>query len=267
MTPGARPRRPDPRAAGEAERSLRRFLVPPDAVQGAGPGGEVVLRGGQARHAAVVLRLRAGERVVVFDGAGAERVVELTAVSPDRVVGRVREVREGTRPPARLILIQGVPKGAKMDGVIRMGTELGVGEFMPLSSRRASGAGGGKVERWRRIAAAAAAQSRRADVPVVHEPAPLPEVLERIAPGTRLLILWEGERSRPIGAALRGGAGAGTGPVALLVGPEGGLEADEVALAASRGGVPVTLGPLVLRTETAGIAAAAMVLYELTLRG
>lgn len=245
--------------------TMRRFLVPPDVVARAGPGAEVVLRGGEARHAAVVLRLRAGETVVVFDGAGAERIVELTAVSPDRVVGRVREARSGTAPPARLILIQGVPKGSKMDAVIRMGTELGVGEFIPLRSRRAVGAGGGKVERWRRIAAAAAKQSRRADVPVVHEPAALPDALERMPPGVRLLVLWEGERSRPIGAALRDGPPAG--PVALLVGPEGGLEADEVALAVSRGGVPVTLGPLVLRTETAGVAAAAMVLYELTLRG
>ena len=80
-----------------------------------------------------------------------------------------------------------------------------------------------------------------------------------------LLVLWEGERSRPIGAALR--AGPVSGPVALLVGPEGGLGEEEVALATSRGGVPVTLGPLVLRTETAGMAALAMVLYELRLRG
>jgi 16S rRNA (uracil1498-N3)-methyltransferase len=152
-----------------------------------------------------------------------------------------------------------------MDDVIRMGTELGVGEFVPLLTRRAVSQARGKVERWRRIAAAAAKQSRRADVPGVLEPRPLPDALERLPADTLLLVLWEGEQARLIGSALR--AGPVSGPVALLVGPEGGLAAEEVRLAEARGGVPVTLGPLVLRTETAGIAALAMVLYELRLRG
>ena len=105
----------------------------------------------------------------------------------------------------------------------------------------------------------------RADVPAVTEPQALPDALGRLPPDVLLLVLWEGEHARPIGAALR--AGPTSGPVALLVGPEGGLEAEEVAVAEARGGIPVTLGPLVLRTETAGVAALAMVLYEMTLRG
>jgi len=245
--------------------SVRRFLVPAEVLADAPPGGAVVLRGGEARHAAVVLRLRVGDRVAVFDGTGVERVVRLTAVSSDEVVGRVLEAGAATAPAVRLILIQGVPKGSKMDGVVRMGTELGVGEFVPLLARRAVSEARGRVERWRRIAAAAAKQSGRADVPAVTEPQALPDALGRLPPDVLLLVLWEGEHARPIGAALR--AGPTSGPVALLVGPEGGLEAEEVAVAEARGGIPVTLGPLVLRTETAGVAALAMVLYEMTLRG
>lgn len=245
--------------------SVRRFLVPAGAIADAPPGGEVVLRGGEARHAAVVLRLREGDRVVVFDGAGTERVVQLTAVAPDEVVGRILEARAGTTPAVRLILIQGVPKGSKMDDVIRMGTELGVGEFIPLLTRRAVSQARGRVDRWRRIAAAAAKQSRRADVPAVREPQTMSGTLAQLPPGVLLFVLWEGEQARLIGSALR--ARPISGPVALLVGPEGGLEAEEVALAEARGGIPVTLGPLVLRTETAGLAALAMVLYEVTLRG
>jgi 16S rRNA (uracil1498-N3)-methyltransferase len=244
---------------------VRRFLVPPEVIAGVPPGGTVVLRGGEARHAVVVLRLRRGDRVVVFDGAGTERVVELTEVSSDEIAGRVLAAREGITPAVRLILIQGVPKGSKMDDVIRTGTELGVGEFVPVLTRRAVSQAPGKVERWRRIAAASAKQSRRADVPGVVEPQPLPDALERLPADILLLVLWEGEQARLIGSALR--AGPVSGPVALLVGPEGGLAAEEVRLAEARGGVPVTLGPLVLRTETAGIAALAMVLYELRLRG
>jgi 16S rRNA (uracil1498-N3)-methyltransferase len=244
---------------------MRRFLVPPDVLAGVPPGGEVVLRGGEARHAAVVLRLRKGDEIAVFDGAGAERVVALSDVSPEQVVGRVLDTRQGITPPVRLILLQGVPKGAKMDEVIRMGTELGVGRFLPLRTRRAVGESRGRVERWRRIASAAAAQSRRVDVPTVSAPQTVPEALEQLPSDALLLVLWEGERSRTIGAALR--AGPVSEPVAVLVGPEGGLTEEEVALAVSRGGTPVTLGPLVLRTETAGMAALAMVLYERALRG
>jgi 16S rRNA (uracil1498-N3)-methyltransferase len=242
---------------------VRRFLVPAEVLAGVPPGGEVVLRGGEARHAAAVLRLRAGEEVIVFDGAGVERLVRLVSVSSAQVVGRVLEQREGITPAVSLILVQGVPKGSKMDDVIRMGTELGVAEFVPVLTRRAVGRSQGRVDRWKRIASEAAKQSRRADVPLVREPEKLSDALQHIPPDALFLVLWEGERSRPIGAALR--AGPVSGPVALLVGPEGGLAEDEVALAASRGGVPVTLGPLVLRTETAGMAAAAMVLYELGL--
>ena len=240
--------------------SLRRFVVHPDAIT----ADAVVLRGGEAHHAAVVLRMQPGERVVVVDGSGLERVVELTSVSPQEMTGRVLETRRGMPPRVALLLIQGVPKAAKMDDVVRMGTELGVREFIPVLTRRTVAEGRGRAERWRRIGAAAAKQSRRADVPTIRDPQPLAEALDRLPPDTLLLVLWEGERARTIASALRGDPRPGR--VAVLVGPEGGLDEDEVRLAVERGGVPVTLGPLVLRTETAGVAALAMVLYEFELR-
>lgn len=240
--------------------SLRRFVVPPEAVT-----AEVVtLRGGEAHHAAVVLRMRPGDRVVVVDGSGLERVVELTAVAPHETRGRILETRRGSSPRAALILIQGVPKAAKMDGVVRMATELGVAEIVPVLTRRTVAVGRGRAERWRRIGSAAAKQSGRADVPVVQDPLPLAEALDGLPPGTLLLVLWEGERSRTIGAALR--RVPPPSRVAVLVGPEGGFDEDDVRAAAARGGVPVMLGPRLLRTETAGVVALAMVLYELELR-
>lgn len=239
---------------------MRRFVVAPEAVV----GDDVVLRGREARHAALVVRTQVGDRVIVLDGSGVERVTELTAVGPDEVRGRIVETRQGAGRGVELVLVQGVPKGAKMDDVVRMGTELGVATFIPVRTRRTVAEARGRAERWRRIAQESAKQSRRADLPAVLDPVALPEALGLVASCDLILVLWEGERTRTIAGALR--EAGRPRRVALLVGPEGGLDEEEVRLAAEHGGVPVTLGPLVLRTETAGVVALAMVLYELDLR-
>lgn len=240
---------------------MRRFFAPAGAID----GGRITLRDREAHHLAVVLRLRPGAQVIVVDGSGREHVVRLTAVDPHEVRGEVVETRPGVAVPIDLILVQGVPKGAKMDDVIRMGTELGVRAFMPVLTKRTVAEGRGRAGRWRRIAVEAAKQSRRADVPEVADPTPFPAALDRLSEADLVLLLWEGEHTRTLAQALR--EAAAPRRVALLVGPEGGFEEAEVAQAVGRGAVPVSLGPLILRTETAGMAAVAMVLYELTLRG
>lgn len=223
-----------------------------------------MLRNSQARHVSVVLRLQRGERVLVFDGSGREFEVELESVGPEEVTGRIVATREGRPPSLHLALLQGVPKGSKMDDVIRMGAEVGVAEFVPFLSARTVAEGRRRASRWRRIAVEAAKQCRRSDIPLVHDPVPFDAALEQVAGYGLVVVLWEGERSRSLAEAL---AGAGRpSRVATVVGPEGGLEADEVERAIARGAVPVTLGPLILRTETAGIVALSMILYELSLK-
>lgn len=213
---------------------------------------------------AIVLRLHPGDRVQVFDGVGREYEVELESVRAEEVTGKIVRASEGRRPALHLSLLQGVPKGAKMDDVIRMGTEIGVAEFIPFLSERTVAEGRQRVERWRRIAIEAAKQSRRSDVPVVHEVASFESALDQVSAYDRVLVLWEGEQSRSIADVLND-AGR-TSRVAVVIGPEGGLDAREVDAATKRGALPVTLGPLILRTETAGIVALSMVLYELTRR-
>ncbi len=202
--------------------------------------------------------------MVVIDGTGVERIVALTVVTPEAVTGHVVETRESPQPTLRLALLQGVPKGAKMDDVVRMGTELGVSEFFPFLSARTVAQGRGRTQRWQRIAVESAKQARRGDVPVVHEPVPLSDALVHIAGYNRIVILWEEAHSGTIAQVLASAAMPAS--VAVIVGPEGGLSANEVDAAVARGAVPVTLGPLILRTETAGVVALAMVRYELTLR-
>jgi 16S rRNA (uracil1498-N3)-methyltransferase len=239
---------------------MRRFFVPRESIEGT----QVSFGPEESRHIALVLRHRPGDRIVVFDGTGAEHIAELQVIAPGHVTAQIVDTRKTAHPGLHLALLQGVPKGAKMDEVVRMGTELGVAEFIPFLSIRTVATGRGRTARWRRIAIEAAKQCRRSTVPAIHEPLPLDAALDLVAGYNLLLILWEEERQRSLADVL--GAAESVSRAALIVGPEGGLEQAEVQLAVQRGAVPVTLGSLVLRTETAGVAAISMVLYELVLR-
>lgn len=239
---------------------MYRFFVDHSAIA----DNRVSVRGQEAHHLAAVLRLQPGDRVIAFDGSGNEYVVRLTAVSASEAAGEILETRPGVRVPLRLMLVQGVPKGAKMDHVIRMGTELGVAEFVPAHAARSVAVSAARAERWRRIAVEAAKQSRRADVPLVREPVPFPEAVQMAAAAQLVVVLWEGERGQTLADVLKNRPAPAQ--AALIVGPEGGLEQEEVDAAVAAGAVPATLGPLILRTETAGIAAAAMLFYEFGLR-
>jgi 16S rRNA (uracil1498-N3)-methyltransferase len=161
-------------------------------------------------------------------------------------------------------VLQGLPKGDKLEWVLQKGTELGAAAFHPvdtlrsvvrLEPRRALE----RTARWTKIVEEAARQCRRNDVPRVHPPASLGEAARALAPGTVLLVLDEEESAVPLGEAFRA-AGPGT-PVALVVGPEGGLAREEVAALAALGARGVTLGTRILRTETAALAALAVMAH------
>jgi 16S rRNA (uracil1498-N3)-methyltransferase len=160
-----------------------------------------------------------------------------------------------------LALVQGLPKGDKLEWVLQKGTELGATLFAPADTARAvvkldEKRAAERVKRWTKIVEEAARQCGRADVPEVHPPRALLEAVASLPPGTRLLVLDEEERARPLGQAV---ASLPEGdPLALVVGPEGGLDRGEVTALAEVGGVPVTLGRRVLRTETAALAALAV---------
>lgn len=206
------------------------------------------------------LRLRPGDVFIAFDGRGREWEAEVVCTSPG-VMARILRPRPGITPPHRLTLYQGMPKSDKMDTIVRMGTELGVSRFVPVLAAR-SVKRGGRVERWRRIAEEAAKQCRRSDVPEVGAPLPFAEALESFSTHGMRLFLWEG-KGRPLLVAL--GAPAQGQDIGVFVGPEGGFAPEEVDALIPRAEA-VTLGPLVLRTETAGIAAAAVLLAWATSR-
>ncbi len=216
----------------------------------------------EAHHITRVLRLRPGTRLVVFDGLR-EAEVELTEVGPSGVTARRTGPLMISRRPVEIALIQGIPRGAKMDLVVRMGTEIGLSAIHPvLTDRTVVEPGAARVDRWRQVALEAARQCGRGDSPEIYAPARLEEALAVLGPVDLFVVPWENE-ARPIGEVV---AARPFLTAAILIGPEGGLTEGDVAAARAAGGQPVSLGALVLRTETAGLVATAMLLYERLLR-
>jgi 16S rRNA (uracil1498-N3)-methyltransferase len=217
------------------------------------PAPERVRVEGPALHHLRVARVVPGEALEVFDGRGRAWAAWLESIDEGAAVLRLGDARRGATGRT-IVLLQGFPKGDKLELVLQKATELGVSAVWPVLTARSvarpkQDALGARHARWQRIVEEAARQSGRADVPEVAALRPLDTAVRALTPGLRLLVLDEEERAERLGQA------AGDGAVALVVGPEGGLAREEVDALRAAGGVPVSLGPLVLRTETAALAA------------
>ncbi len=213
----------------------------------------MALGGAERRHARV-LRLERGAEVELFDGRGGVwggTVADVTRDGLDVRVG-VRRPAMAAESPLSLTVVQGLCRGAPMDEVVRHGTELGVAGFVPVRFHRSTRRNG-NLDRWRAIARDAARQCGRGVVPRVEEICAFDEFLSRAPAGLRLLLHPPGEGICPLGALAAGEIRA----VSVVVGPEGGLEHAEVRAALDGGIRAVSLGPRILRTETAGLAAVA----------
>ena len=218
--------------------------------------GSASLRGDQAIHLARVLRAEPGQIYDIVAGGFLHRA-EIERVAEDEVRFRLHEQleSEGALP---LHLLLAVFKFDHFEWAIEKATELGAARVTPLLARRTEKhlalAAGKRVERWRRIALESAKQSRRVDVPAIDDPVALKAALEQVTGATRIL-LSETEQAVTLRAAL---AGSEQREVALAIGPEGGWAPEEMALFTGQGWAPVTLGPRILRAETAAIAAIAI---------
>jgi 16S rRNA (uracil1498-N3)-methyltransferase len=225
------------------------------------PPERLRVRGERYHHLARVLRVRPGQSVEIFDGAGRAFAASVAAVDEDSVELVLGQPRHEL-PQRRITVVQGLPKAEKLEWIIEKATELGAAAILPVSTARAvarleADRAGRRIARWRRIAEEAARQCGRADVPEIREPRALASLFEAIGADTRVLVLDEAERERRLSQAVR--VEPRLAPLALVVGPEGGLERAEVAALISGGAVPVTLGHNVVRTETAALAALAVI--------
>ncbi|HEX3178872.1 MAG TPA: 16S rRNA (uracil(1498)-N(3))-methyltransferase [Methylomirabilota bacterium] len=236
---------------------MRRFAIAPDRIV----AGRIAFDPLESRHLSRALRLRPGDTVVASDGAGHEYTVRLDEVGA-RAIGTVLGSARPTltESPLAVTLLQGVPKGDKMDGIVRAATELGVVRIQPVLTARTvvrltASAAAQRAQRWQRVAREAAKQCGRAVVPEVGTPAPLASCLEAAGADELAICFWEAG-APPLAGVLQD-AGAPR-RARVLIGPEGGLDPDEVERARGAGWRIAGLGARILRTETAAPAVLAI---------
>jgi len=237
---------------------MKRFFLPgPVAV-----GSTAILTGDDAHHILRVLRMRRGEAVVLFDGNGVEYSARIDRIHPDSVQVTVLErFFSSVESPIELTVAQGFLKEKKMDSLIRQLTEIGVSRWIPFFAGRSVSRPDARrlatrTERWNKIAREALKQCRRVKAPVITETLSFEEVLTSSAQSELKLIFWEDE-SLPL-TQVPQPSGRSPDGVFIMLGPEGGFSSHEVAQARRHGFVSVSLGPRILRAETAAVAASVL---------
>jgi 16S rRNA (uracil1498-N3)-methyltransferase len=240
-----------------------RFFVPAAWLE----HEEVTIVGPLVHRLRNVLRLRPGAHIILLDNSGWEHETELTHVSTQRVEGRVvhKSVATG-EPRTKITLYQALLKLSKFEWVLQKCTELGIVGFVPVITERCiigslEDISKTKTERWWRILVEAAEQSRRGRLPALRPAIMFSTACEAAIRDGLTLFPWEEEQERSLRSVLRE-TERPPFSINIFIGPEGGFTQAEVAQAQSYGALPVTLGPRILRAETAGLVAATAILHE-----
>ena len=236
---------------------MARFHLPPESWQ-----GNPALTGDEARHLAQVLRMKPGDPVIVFDGHGRRAAAEILSVSRDRVPLKLGEILPSRAPLPAITLAQAIPKGKNMDLIVQKSVELGIAAIQPLVTRyTVVQPGDGKSEKWRRNALEACKQCGQDTLPAIAEPLAFDRWIATQADAAGLkLIASLDPGARPLRTVLR--ENPATAAATLLVGPEGDFSAGETTAALAAGFLPISLGSIVLRVETATLFCLSALRYE-----
>lgn len=233
------------------------------------PNDLIVITGQDAHHIAKVLRHKPGDRLKLSDGRRTEATGQILEINYKREQIKLKiidkNIMEGVHP--KITLFQGLTKGDKMAFIIQKATEIGVSTIVPVKTERTvveiePNKMEAKRQRWQRIAMEAAKQCMRIDIPTVESPQNFNSCLSRIDNFQLALIPWEMERSRNIKRVLSEIKGEIT-DLAVFIGPEGGFSQDEIQKAKDTRAICMSLGPRILRTETAALAVCCILMYEL----
>ncbi len=243
---------------------MPRFFLPPESFL---TGDRVTVGGEDARHMSLSLRMRVGDAVTLCDGRGNEYEGKLLSLSPTAVEVAINAPQKSGRElPTAVTLYQGLAKGDKMETIIQKAVELGVSKVVPVATARCimkMGEGGDKkIARWQKIAAEAAGQSQRGILPVIASPVSFKEAVAAAARDQLALFCYEElGQTKPLSRLLPADPPA---TVSFFIGPEGGFDPAEAAMATEAGIRLCGLGPRILRTETASgyVLAALSVQYE-----
>ena len=223
--------------------------------------GEARLWPEESRHARKVLRLGPGDEICAMDGAGHRWRGEIASAGEDGVTVYLIEPMPSNEAPVRVTVYQGVPKADKLDFIAQKLTELGASALVPVKMERCVAKldekdGRKRRERLQRIAQEAAKQCRRALAPEITEPLTWRQAIERMKAHDLVLVPWEDASGRRMKDALA--AHADARDIGIVIGPEGGMSLAEVDALLEQGALTVTLGPRILRTETASVVSAAL---------
>ena len=243
---------------------MQHFFVEPSQVR----DGRIIIEGSDVNHMKNVLRMKIREQVMVSDGNNLKYLCEVEGYGGEKAILNIKEMREAdTELASRIYLFQGLPKQDKMELIVQKAVELGAFQIIPVETRRSvvkldEKKAIRKRERWQEIAKSAAKQAGRAYIPGVEEVMSWKEAL-RCSEGLDVVLipyeLAEGmDEARSVLKAIRQGQSVG-----VFIGPEGGFEKEEVEEALQKGAKAITLGRRILRTETAGLAALAVLMFHL----
>ena len=257
------------------EKVMARFFTGPENI---GQNMIIIDDAGDLHHMVKVLRLKEGDEVDVSDTLEWEYHARITSLSTEEAQLEILDKQKfATEPEVEVTLFQGIPKQGKMETIIQKCVELGVHDIVPVFMDRTvvkdKGNSGKKIDRWNKVSAEAVKQCKRGIIPEITDPVKMDEVIENFADYDLVLFPYENEKGKTIKEALL----TATNPmyeeitgnhlqrVAVIIGPEGGFSDEEAKSIIAAGGESVSLGKTILRTETAGMAALAMIMYELEL--
>ncbi len=240
--------------------AMHRFFVLPEQIN----NGCITITGDDLWHLSKVLRLREGDAIIVCDSNGTDYECKISKISKTEAIAQITQsYPNNTEPPINVTIYQGLPKSDKMDYIVQKCVELGAIKIVPVITKRAVAVprdDGKKIARWQKIASEAAKQCGRGVLPTICECVKFEQALKEIAHDDALnLIPYENEKCSKLRDALKNSKTN----INIFIGPEGGFDESEIELAMSKNIKPVTLGPRILRTETAPLAVLASVMYEL----
>jgi 16S rRNA (uracil1498-N3)-methyltransferase len=224
------------------------------------------IKGADVKHIRDVLRLKQGEQIEVSCDCNTY-IGEILEIDKKTIKLKIIDKYKGENEPSYfIVLYQGLAKGSKMDVIFQKCTEIGVSEFYPIETKRAvvkiknEKKANSKVERWQEITDQAAKQSKRDKIPRINEVLSFEEMIKHLNNEENIIVPYEDEKQETIKNSLQN---INSKKIHLIIGPEGGFEGEEIEKLKNIGANIVTLGPRTLRTETAGLVASTMVLYEL----
>ncbi|MBU3160100.1 16S rRNA (uracil(1498)-N(3))-methyltransferase [Clostridium frigoris] len=251
---------------------MHKFFVPKSSID----DNKAIIEGEDVKHIYKVLRLQVGEMVSVNNSCGTEYIGEITYIDKSVVnINLLKENPINNESPVEVYLFQGMPKSIKMDLIVQKNTELGVKEITPIITKRVevkieimeikkAKELDKKIVRWNRIALEASKQSKRSLIPVINPPIEFDNLLDKLKAMDLVVVPYENEEGYGMNKLVKEIDKENINKVAIVIGPEGGFEEFEISKLKEIGAKIITLGPRILRTETAGFTCLSLIMYELS---